>query len=334
MQMKAVETPSFLYIDKRTCVRYDGNTYIYEEARDMYLERFVLPIDKEEILIKRRMEHNGGEVLGYIDNTYPCRLFEEKELREINFDKVTIFYGGNGSGKSTLLNLIANKLELKRIAPFNSSELFADYVDACKYELGEDDEGVKHKIPNGSRIITSDDVFDYMLTVRTNNMDIAEHIEEGRTEWANLRFGDTIKFSGMQDYEAFRMQVMARKKSISRREFIKRNVGKEVRLNSNGETALKYFNTKLENDTLYCLDEPENSLSPKLQLELVKIIEDLARYCGCQFVIATHSPFLLAMEGARIYDLDATPVDIKDWWELENTKIYFEFFMQNKRLFE
>lgn len=107
----------------------------------------------------------------------------------------------------------------------------------------------------------------------------------------------------------------------------------EVKLNSNGETALSYFEAKLKNDTLYCLDEPENSMSPKMQLELMKMLENMARFCGCQFIIATHSPFLLSLKGARIYDLDASPVDIRNWWELENTKIYYEFFSRYKNLF-
>ncbi|MBP3867416.1 MAG: hypothetical protein J6D25_06350 [Eggerthellaceae bacterium] len=67
---------------------------------------------------------------------------------------------------------------------------------------------------------------------------------------------------------------------------------------SNGETALSYFEAKLKGDTLYCLDEPENSISPKMQLELKVMLEELARYCGCQPVIATYSPFLLSLDGA------------------------------------
>lgn len=55
---------------------------------------------------------------------------------------------------------------------------------------------------------------------------------------------------------------------------------------------------------------------------------------GCQFIIATHSPFLLALPGARIYDLDETPVDIKKWWQLENPKIYYEFFERHRDKFE
>lgn len=299
----------------------------------MYLERFVLPIEKEEDMIRARMAHNGGKY-GYIDNIYPCGLFSKKLLYEINFDTVTILYGGNGSGKSTLLNLIASKLQLNRIAPFNSSELYSDYVSKCEYELGYDDDGFKHKIPDGSRIISSDDVFDYMLTVRTNNTDIAENIEVARDEWAKLKFGKTVKFKSMDDYEELRLQLLARRKSLTRRQFIEKTAGSEVKLNSNGETALEYFDSKLKNDTLYCLDEPENSLSPKMKIKLLELLEQMARYCGCQFVIATHSPFLLSMSGARIYDLDETPVDIKKWWELDNSRTYYEFFKKNQILFE
>lgn len=141
--------------------------------------RKTLPIEHEERMIRERMAYNGGRN-GYIDNIYPCGIFSKKQLYEINFDAVTILYGGNGSGKSTLLNLIANKLRLNRIAPFNSSELFDEYTFQCDYELSYDDEGFPLRIPNGSRIITSDDIFDYMLTVRTNNLDIAENIELAR----------------------------------------------------------------------------------------------------------------------------------------------------------
>jgi len=298
----------------------------------MYLETFRLPVDREEKLLEERAAYNGG-MYGYVDNPYPCGLFRRR-LSEINFRNITVFYGGNGSGKSTLLNLIAEKLQLNRIAPFNSGEMFASYVTNCDYTMGYDDEGFLYRIPNGSRIITSDDIFDYMLTVRANNEEISENKEGAKGEWAALKYGDTVKFGGMEDYEALRAQVLARKKSVSRRQFIRRTVGQEVKLNSNGETALKYFAQKLKDDTLYCLDEPENSMSPAMQMELVAMLQDMARYCGCQFIIATHSPFLLAMEGARIYDLDSDPVTVKNWWELENTKLYFRFFEQHRSLFE
>ncbi len=298
----------------------------------MYLESFILPVDNEDSLLRKRAEENGG-AFGYIDNPYPCGLFREKELYDINFKRITIFYGGNGSGKSTLLNLIAKKLRLKRIAPYNSGEMFDSYAESCRYTMCLDEDGDEYRVPNGSRIITSDDIFDYMLTVRTNNNDISESKEEAKEDWGNLKYGKTIKFSGMDDYEELRMQVLARNKSVSRRQFIRRTAGSEAELHSNGETALQYFEKKLKNDTLYCLDEPENSMSPAMQLRLVTMLEEMARFCGCQFIIATHSPFLLALKGARIYDLDSRPSETREWWELENTKIYFEFFEKHRRIF-
>ena len=299
----------------------------------VYLESFTLPVELEDAMVRRRMEENGGG-FGYIDNVYPCCIFGGMELYEVFFSKITVFYGGNGSGKSTLLNLIAKRLELARISPHNSGELFDVYASNCGYSMGCDDEGNPYRVPNGSRIITSDDIFDYMLAVRTNNAEISEAIERGKADYAALKFGNTIQLSGMEDYEALRLQVQSRSKTLSRRKFLRRNVGSEVRLYSNGETALNYFEQKLKNDTLYCLDEPENSMAPGMQLELAERLSQLARYCGCQLIIATHSPFLLSMSGARIYDLDARPVSVKNWWELENTRTYFDFFNKHRRLFE
>lgn len=107
-----------------------------------------------------------------------------------------------------------------------------------------------------------------------------------------------------------------------------------VREMSNGESAFMYFVKKIEEDGLYLLDEPENSLSPERQLELLDYIKDSARFFNCQFIIATHSPFLLSMAGAKIYDLDENPVTIKKWTELENVRQYYEFFKKHQNEFE
>lgn len=299
----------------------------------VYLEKFILPDEEQEYKIaKVRRAENGGD-LGYLENGYPCMLFPQRELEELDFEPVTIFYGGNGSGKSTLLNVIAEKLSLLRMAPFNGGELFAPYVRECGLRCGFDDEGEPLSVPKRSRIITSDDVFDYMLAARTRNEEIAEDTEKAKEEYFAIKYGDTVKFSGMEDYEAARLQLLSRQKSLSRRKFMHRVVGKQVRLRSNGETALRFFEQELKDGALYCLDEPENSLSPKYQLEMKSLLEEKSRYGGCQLIIATHSPFLLALRGAKIYDLDSVPVLPKKWWDLENTRLYFDFFQQNRELF-
>ena len=81
------------------------------------------------------------------------------------------------------------------------------------------------------------------------------------------------------------------------------------------------------------MDEPENSLSPERQQELLKFLEDSSRFFGCQFVVATHSPFLLSMKGAKIYDMDEEVVDVKRWSELKNVRAYYDFFKKHEREF-
>ena len=61
---------------------------------------------------------------------------------------------------------------------------------------------------------------------------------------------------------------------------------------------------------------------------------DAARFDRCQFVIATHSPFLLAMPGARVYDLDSAPVRPRRWTELPGVRATYEFFRDHAAAFE
>ena len=87
--------------------------------------------------------------------------------------------------------------------------------------------------------------------------------------------------------------------------------------------------SKIKGDALYLLDEPENSMSASWQVKLASFLEGMARFEGCQFVIATHSPFILGVKGAKIYNLDVTGVPVCKWTELENVREYFGFFTQH-----
>ena len=75
-------------------------------------------------------------------------------------------------------------------------------------------------------------------------------------------------------------------------------------------------------------------LLSQLQQELVQFLEDSVRFYNCQFIISTHSPFLLAMRDALIYDLDSVPVRTSEWTELKNVRVYYEFFKRHMREFE
>ncbi len=96
------------------------------------------------------------------DSFYPFKILSSCSLERIDFEPVTILYGGNGSGKSTALNVISEKTGISRDSIFNKSSFYSDYVNMCKMNI-------EVEIPKNSRIITSDDVFDYMLNVRNLN---------------------------------------------------------------------------------------------------------------------------------------------------------------------
>ena len=103
---------------------------------------------------------------------------------------------------------------------------------------------------------------------------------------------------------------------------------------SHGESFLSLVEHRFGGQGLYLLDEPENSLSARLQLELARFLEDSARFYRCQFVISTHSPFLLALRGAKIYDLDQDPVEPCRWTQVPSVRTFYEFFRSRREEFE
>ena len=256
------------------------------------------------------------------DSFYPFKILSSHNLKRLDFEPVTILYGGNGSGKSTALNVIAEKTGICRDSIYNKSNFFPDYVNLCTMD--------EEEIPEISRIITSDDVFDYMLNIRNLNEGIDQKRDELFDEYLDAKYSN-FQMKSMADYEQLVKVNNTRRKTQSR--FVRGELIDNVREYSNGESAFVYFTEKIGENGLYLLDEPENSLSPKRQMELMSFIEDSARFFGCQFIISTHSPFLLSMKGARIYNLDENPVTVERWTELENVRIYHDFFKTHENEF-
>ncbi len=293
----------------------------------MYLKDFYLPTRRDEDGYLLSFPYQL-EMQCYSDNNvYPFKLFPNKEFQHISFEPITIFCGGNGSGKSTLLNVISEKLDINCSALFNDTPYMCSYVDMCSYTLAP---GIK-RVPQGSKKITSDDVFDFLLDVRAVNEGIDRRREELLNEHYQTNETPMPRFTSLAEHDEFKRCLEAKRSTKSA--YVSRRLPKELEGKSNGESAFVYFTQKIEENALYLLDEPENSLSAKLQLQLVNFLEDSARFYGCQFIISTHSPFLLAMKGAKIYDLDSRPVTVKKWTDIENVRIYHDFFKNNTRFF-
>jgi len=296
-----------------------------------YLKSFKIATDNDELdfVFSTAKSYQLDMSCYSVNNAYPFHIFPHKGLTRLDFEPITIIYGGNGSGKSTLLNIIAEKLSLARSAPFNNTPLMSKYLDYCKYEL------CRTGIPKDSEIITSDGVFDFLLDVRAINSGIDKEREALLDEYRAIATDCTVNGWQMKDlsqYEELKRRNEVRNKTRS--QYVsKRLVSTELQSKSNGESAYLYFTQKIKENALYLLDEPENSLSAKLQRELAKFIEDSARFYGCQFIISTHSPFILSIKGAKVYDLDADPVSVKMWNELDNVKAFYELFKEREKEF-
>ena len=289
-----------------------------EELPVLYLSEFTFPDGDREFDFRQTVKRKC------YDSFYPFGVLSRHDLTRLTFEPITILYGGNGCGKTTAINVIAEKLQLERDTLYNRSSFFEDYTRLCSYDL-------RGEIPEGSRIITSDDVFDFMLNLRSINSGIDMRREELFEDWVDLKFAK-FQLKSLEDYEQLKRVNLAR--GNTQTQFVRKSLMDNVREQSNGESAFFYFTSKIQDDGLYLLDEPENSLSPARQQELMQFIEDSARFFGCQFVIATHSPFILAMRGAKIYDLDADPVSTARWTELPAVRAYYEFFKKHEGAFE
>ena len=255
-------------------------------------------------------------------HVYPYRVVYPMMLEHIDFAPITILYGNNGSGKSTLLNVMAQHLGLKKMTLGNDNEYFEGYVKKCSSCI--DDEG----LPEESSFIRSEDIMVKIARQRKLYAEIKNEVfsdkeiekmsdygrsenlyEKALTDPESVKAADYALLSRMWDFQKARLKL------------------DNSEATSNGETALDYFKEHLFDESFYLLDEPENSMAPAFQHELAQHIELLARL-DTQFVIATHSPFLLSIPNARIYDLDARPSMERAWYELENMKAYYRLFKQ------
>jgi predicted ATPase len=333
----------------------------------VYLEKFKLMDEAENYSIVNRVYADEEDKFGLPtqegycvllndltpDEHYPIGLFNLK-LSKLDFNDITILYGGNGSGKTTLLNIIAEELSVGRIKKYLRTRLFDFYLKKCYYQLAKKEnvpfdsidsttlqyattrllnelynpDGRIQRIPPKSKFLCSDDIFSHILSVREQNKELEdkkEHIYD------DIYMPQSINCDDPKDLEMLRLAIDARK--TSKKQFIRKRVGEMQRQYSNGENALMFFDKQIEENALYLLDEPENSMSPKFQLELKALIEDSVRYKNCQFIIATHSPFLLALKDAKIYNLDASPVTVEKWQELENVRFFYDFFKTHEDLF-
>ena len=171
----------------------------------------------------------------------------------------------------------------------------------------------------------------YLSNNKVNILDISQTIVQEYFNMPELPRNNLTDPEVLKEYK--RIYEATRNSSSTCSKYVKNNLQKNKKEQSNGETAFEFFVESIQDDSLILLDEPENSLSAKWQMELVKYVTGAVRAFRCQFVIATHSPFLLSIPGAKIYNLDAMPICTEQWYNLENIRCYYDLFKENERFF-
>ncbi|NCB48853.1 MAG: hypothetical protein EOM55_04490 [Clostridia bacterium] len=92
---------------------------------------------------------------------------------------------------------------------------------------------------------------------------------------------------------------------------------------------MELFKNKFK-DGIFLLDEPESALSPERQLALISILKETSKN-GCQFIISTHSPLLIAVPDAKIYEIDEGKFVEKDYKDTKQFFLYKTFLDNPER---
>lgn len=224
---------------------------------------------------------------------------------------VTFFVGENGSGKSTLLEAIALAAELPTVG---SDETRDDATLAAQRALA------KHLTMSWTSrskrgfFLRAEDFFGYAKRLSRMKAEMRDRIAEIERE-----------YEGRSDYA----KGLAMGPAYASLGAIDGQYGGDLDGRSHGQSFLTLFQARFVPGGLHLLDEPEAPLSPQSQLALMALIHDMLARDG-QFVIATHSPILLAFPGATIYSFDRTPPERIAFEEIEHVNLTRAFLNDPK----
>ncbi|HEX6052386.1 MAG TPA: AAA family ATPase [Gemmatimonadaceae bacterium] len=237
---------------------------------------------------------------------FPFSVPAIRQLDELRFDTpVTFFVGENGSGKSTLLEGIATAVGLPTIG---SDSVRDDASLAAQRALGGRLRLAWTRRTHKGFFLRAEDFFGFTKYVARLRVELRERLREIELEYAGR--------------SAFARGLAAGPVAASLAELEER-YGKDLDANSHGESFLRLFRSRFVPGGLYLLDEPETPLSPQSQLALMAMLKEMVE--DSQFLIATHSPILLAFPAAAIYTFDTPPLRRVEYEDLEHVRLTRDF---------
>jgi predicted ATPase len=219
---------------------------------------------------------------------------------------VTFFVGENGSGKSTLLEGIAAAVGVPTVG---SEAVRDDGTLAAQRALAEHLRLVWRRRTHKGFFLRAEDFFGFTKYLARLRAEMQTRLEEIDVEYA--------------DRSAW-ARGLARLPAAGSLAALERRYGVDLDANSHGESFLKLFRSRFVPGGIYILDEPEAPLSPQSQLGLIAMLKDMLNE-EAQFIIATHSPILLAFPDATIYTFDEQPPRRVEFDQLEHVRLTRDF---------
>lgn len=238
---------------------------------------------------------------------FPFSVPIVRALGKLSLDApVTFFVGENGSGKSTILEGIAAATGLPAIG---TSGVKDDATLSAQRLLGRSLKLVWRQRTRRGFFLRAEDFFGFTKTLSKMRADFLTRLAEIDVEYEN------------RSAYAKGFAALPIRRSLAEME---ERYGVDLDANSHGQSFLKLFASRLVPGGLYLLDEPEAPLSPQSQLALIAMIADMIGQ-DAQFIIATHSPILLAFPNALIYSCDRVPIESVQFAELDHVVLTRDF---------
>jgi predicted ATPase len=234
---------------------------------------------------------------------FPFNLPLVQSLDMVEFSTpVTLFVGENGTGKSTLLEAIACAVDAVTVG---SESLRTDKSLAEVRRLAQALKLAWGKRTHRGFFLRAEDFFGYARQMSKAKAELEQDLKAVDEE-----------YQGRSDY-AVSLAKMPYQRELGD---MQRRYGEGLDQRSHGESFLALFQNRFVPDGLYLLDEPEAPLSPLRQLAFLAMLKEMVDQNG-QFIIATHSPIILAFPGATILSFDKLPIQSVKYAELEHVNL-------------
>ncbi|HKS30021.1 MAG TPA: AAA family ATPase [Pyrinomonadaceae bacterium] len=245
------------------------------------------------------------------EDAYPFNLPLFKKFRGVTFNQpVTFFVGENGSGKSTLMEALAAAVGSVTVG---GEDLQRDETLKAARHTGSQLKLAWQKKTSRGFFLRAEDFFNFAR--RINRM--SEELEEMSREFEGYLSGYALQLA--------KGAVGGQRRALSEK------YGEDADAYSHGESFLRLFRERFVPGGLYLLDEPEAPLSPQRQLALLSMLKEMVEE-DAQFIIATHSPILMAYPEADILSFDHAPVKKINYDETEHVSLT-RAFLNNPEAF-